>query len=54
MDGAAVIEVDQLSLMPADALDGLDPDEVTMAKAMETPLVRYGGNFILLITGRTE
>jgi len=39
------VEVDQLSLMPADALDGLDPDEVAMAKAMETPLVRFGGNF---------
>src|ERR1700722_372244 len=39
------VEVDQLSLMPDDALDGLDPDEVAMAKAMETPLVRFGGNF---------
>ncbi|HLH33214.1 MAG TPA: alpha-L-arabinofuranosidase C-terminal domain-containing protein [Alloacidobacterium sp.] len=45
VEGDAVMEVDQLSLMPADALDGLDPDEVAMAKAMETPLVRFGGNF---------
>ncbi len=37
--------VDQMSLMPADAIDGLDPDMVRMAKEMETPLVRFGGNF---------
>ena len=45
VEGDSSMEVDQLSLMPADALDGLDPDEVAMAKAMETPLVRFGGNF---------
>ena len=39
------VEVDQLSLMPADAKDGLDPDVVAMAKEMHTPLVRFGGNF---------
>ncbi len=37
--------VDQASLMPADALDGLDPDMVAMSKSMNTPLLRYGGNF---------
>lgn len=37
--------VDQVSLLPDDAIDGLDPDEVAMAKAMRTPLVRFGGNF---------
>jgi alpha-N-arabinofuranosidase len=39
------VDVDEFSLMPADALDGLDPDVVAMAKAMDTPLVRFGGNF---------
>lgn len=39
------VELDQLSLMPADAKDGLDPDAVAMAKEMNTPLVRFGGNF---------
>jgi alpha-N-arabinofuranosidase len=39
------VELDQLSLMPADAKDGLDPDAVTLAKQMSTPLVRFGGNF---------
>ncbi len=37
--------IDQASLMPADAIDGLDPDMVKMAKEMNTPLVRFGGNF---------
>ncbi len=37
--------VDEMSLMPADALDGLDPDMVRLAKEMQTPLVRFGGNF---------
>jgi alpha-N-arabinofuranosidase len=45
LEGDERVEVDEFSLMPADALDGLDPDEVAMAKAMETPLVRFGGNF---------
>jgi alpha-N-arabinofuranosidase len=39
------VELDQLSLMPADAKDGLDPDAVALAKEMNTPLVRFGGNF---------
>lgn len=39
------VELDQFSLMPADAIDGLDPDAVAMARSMHTPLVRFGGNF---------
>ncbi len=38
-------ELDELSLVPADAVDGMDPDMVQMAKDMHTPLVRFGGNF---------
>jgi alpha-N-arabinofuranosidase len=45
LDGDERVELDQFSLMPADAVDGLDPDAVAMAKAMHTPLVRFGGNF---------
>lgn len=37
--------VDEVSLMPGDAKDGLDPEMVAMAKQMKTPLVRFGGNF---------
>ncbi len=39
------VQVDQLSLMPRDAVDGMDPDIVRMAKEMHTPVVRFGGNF---------
>lgn len=45
VEGDERVDLDEFSLMPADALDGLDPDAVAMAKAMETPLVRFGGNF---------
>ncbi len=43
--GAESVLIDQLSLMPADNLDGLDPDMVRMVKALHTPLIRFGGNF---------
>jgi alpha-N-arabinofuranosidase len=45
VEGGERALVDQASLMPADAVDGLDPDMLAMAKAMKTPLVRFGGNF---------
>ncbi|HVU46008.1 MAG TPA: alpha-L-arabinofuranosidase C-terminal domain-containing protein [Terracidiphilus sp.] len=45
VSGDERVELDEFSLMPADAKDGLDPDAVAMAKAMKTPLVRFGGNF---------
>jgi alpha-N-arabinofuranosidase len=37
--------VDEASLVPADAIDGMDPEMIEMARALRTPLVRYGGNF---------
>lgn len=43
--GDGRVDLDQFSLMPVDAIDGLDPDEVALAKEMHTPLVRFGGNF---------
>ncbi len=45
VEGDERMLLDQASLMPADAIDGLDPDMVRMAKEMRTPLVRFGGNF---------
>lgn len=45
VEGDERVIVDEASLVPADALDGLDPDVVAMAKQMKTPLVRFGGNF---------
>jgi len=43
-DGTRVL-VDQAALFPADAVGGMDPDMVSMSRAMKTPLVRFGGNF---------
>jgi alpha-N-arabinofuranosidase len=37
--------VDQVSLMPADNVDGMDPEVLKMAPELESPLVRFGGNF---------
>lgn len=45
LSGDERVELDQFSLMPTDAMDGLDPDAVAMARNMHTPLVRFGGNF---------
>jgi len=45
VSGDERVELDQFSLMPADAKGGLDPDAVALAKQMNTPLVRFGGNF---------
>jgi len=37
--------VDQISLMPADNVDGMDPDVVQMARDLKPSVVRFGGNF---------
>lgn len=38
-------EVDEASLMPADNIDGMDPDVIAMARDLHSPLIRFGGNF---------
>jgi len=45
VDGDGRIDLDNVQLFPADAINGLDPDEIRMAREMHTPLVRFGGNF---------
>jgi alpha-L-arabinofuranosidase len=45
VEGDGRLVIDQASVMPADAIDGMDPDVIALAKAMNTPLVRFGGNF---------
>ncbi len=45
VEGAEHVDVDQFSLMPEDAMNGLDPDAVAMAKAMHLTELRFGGNF---------
>jgi alpha-N-arabinofuranosidase len=37
--------VDQASLLPADNVDGMDPEMIAMSRELKTPMVRYGGNF---------
>lgn len=39
------ISLDEIRLYPDDAIDGLDPEVINVAKALRTPILRYGGNF---------
>jgi alpha-N-arabinofuranosidase len=39
------IQVDQVSLTPVDAVEGMDPEMIRLAREMHTPVVRFGGNF---------
>jgi alpha-N-arabinofuranosidase len=43
--GDTTILVDQVSLLPDDNVDGMDPDMISMSRAMKSPIVRFGGNF---------
>ena len=45
LNNDARVEVDQASLMPADNVDGMDPDVIAMARDLHSPLIRFGGNF---------
>ena len=37
--------IDQLSLMPADNIDGMDPEVLALVRDLHQPLIRFGGNF---------
>jgi alpha-N-arabinofuranosidase len=43
--GGHRVSLDFIRLFPADAVRGMDPDVIRAAKILNTPLVRYGGNF---------
>lgn len=45
VSGETRVLIDQASLFPADAIDGMDPEMIEMARALRTPVVRFGGNF---------
>lgn len=45
VEGTGRVDVDEFSLMPADAIGIFDPDEIAMAKAMNVTELRLGGNF---------
>lgn len=39
------ILLDNIDLFPADAVDGMDPDVLTLARDSHSQLIRFGGNF---------
>ncbi|MDQ2733074.1 MAG: hypothetical protein M3Y56_15580, partial [Armatimonadota bacterium] len=39
------VDVDQVTLFPDDAVDGLDPDVIRTARAWHIPILRMAGNF---------
>jgi alpha-N-arabinofuranosidase len=39
------VSIDEILLYPDDAVDGFNPEVVRAAKALHTPLLRFGGNF---------
>ena len=39
------ILLDNIDLVPADAIDGMDPEVLTLARDLHSPLIRFGGNF---------
>lgn len=45
VEGTGRADVDEISLMPKDAIGIFDPDAVAMAKAMNLTELRLGGNF---------
>ncbi len=45
MGGDTTMLVDQVTLLPDDNIDGMDPDMISMSRAMKSPIVRFGGNF---------
>ena len=45
VEGIERADVDEISVMPEDAIGIFDPDEVAMAKAMHVTELRLGGNF---------
>ncbi|MGH9588216.1 MAG: alpha-L-arabinofuranosidase C-terminal domain-containing protein [Acidobacteriaceae bacterium] len=45
VEGAERVDLDEISLLPDDAVDTFDPDVVKMAAAMHMTELRLGGNF---------
>jgi len=39
------VQVDNVVLNPDDAVDGMDPDVLALARKLHSPVVRFGGNF---------
>ncbi|MBV9851562.1 MAG: hypothetical protein JO250_17985 [Armatimonadetes bacterium] len=43
--GGGPVDVDWVRLMPDDAVDGMDPDVLRLARAWDIPVLRMAGNF---------
>jgi len=43
--GGGPVDVDQISLFPDDAVDGMDPDVLRAARAWHIPVLRLAGNY---------
>ncbi|MGD0647405.1 MAG: hypothetical protein ABR971_05375, partial [Acidobacteriaceae bacterium] len=45
LEGASRVLVDNIDLDPDDAVDAMDPEILTLARELHSPVVRFGGNF---------
>ena len=45
LDRDARVLVDNVALNPDDAVDGMDPEVLSLARELHSPVVRFGGNF---------
>jgi alpha-L-arabinofuranosidase len=45
LEGEARAKVDNVALNPDDAVDGMDPEVLKLARELHSPVVRFGGNF---------
>jgi alpha-N-arabinofuranosidase len=45
LEGDARVLMDNVVLNPDDAVDGMDPEVLTLARELHSPVVRFGGNF---------
>lgn len=45
LEGDARVLVDNVDLNPDDAIEGMDPEVLSLARELHSPLVRFGGNF---------
>ena len=43
--GGEAVDVDQIELLPDDAVDGMDPDTLRAAQAWHIPILRFSGNY---------
>ncbi len=46
INGEQRVMVDNVLLWPSDHIDGFDPEVIDAARALKSPLLRFGGNFV--------